>query len=184
MRCTDLKESHWGCVKVLHSIVLFSLSLQNALVVKAAALEAGKHTINPSVFLLYYNIYEWQDFERFFVLSLMFIARLHCLLRRLYYCAGIVPRTDRPLGLSSWRLYWNPRGFAGIQDPSKADPVNPVIQMLKNVGWVARISQLLLESKRVWEILLSLVWGSRLCVIVRYDAVLLGSWEQVWALSA
>lgn len=58
MQCADFKQLHWGCVKVLNRTVHFCLSLQNALFVDAAALEGRKRTINPSVFLLYYNIYE------------------------------------------------------------------------------------------------------------------------------
>jgi len=55
MRCADFKESHWGCVKVLNRTARFSLSLQNVLVGDAAAREAEKHAVNPSVSLLFYN---------------------------------------------------------------------------------------------------------------------------------
>lgn len=92
---------------------------------------------------------------------------------------------DRPsLGAQQLKAALKSQRVCRYSRSSKADPVNPVIQMLENIVWVVRIPQLFLESKRVWEILLSLVSGSHLCVIIRCDAALLGSWEQVWALRA
>lgn len=134
-------------------------------------LGGGKQPINPSVFLLCYILYMCTS-DRIlnaFSCSLKFIARLHCVLRQRW--AG--PKDSPSLGSSPLKgCAAVPKGLQ-VFKLLEGRPCELLPKCWRMSS--ASIPQLLWESKRVWEILLSAVSGDRFCAVIKCNAAPLGS---------